>query len=294
MRERRIHHEYFDAVDPEELDERQKDTWFVKYGEGIPGGVFVQEDLRFSRMIIASMLTEAWNEGKFYVHNAGLKPEPDEVDRLYLINYLQSIASLTGLLNGEEIRLIQERKGVVPLEDFRLEEISLRSFDESVELTKKWKEKGLTIGLFHGAFDPPTAAHLMFATESYTQYPECDKRIIGFENDLSLRNTKGAERPRYQLNWRRQVFGSFWMVDETVVLNAKSYYDMEAYVRDYRALNVDYVFLSAHQKEIRRRLKQISRAGAEPKYLYHLHDVPDQDVFHATKVLELLKKRGWI
>lgn len=281
MRER-IKHEYFTAPKIEE----EENGWFSRYGKTISSGVFVQKDIRLARLVIASMLTEAWDERRFCLENRDMEPEPDEIDRMRLIAHLQHLASLTGLLNGEEIRSIQREEGKMSLAAFMPKEVTLRNFEEVEKLTEDWKTQGLRIGLFHGAFDPPTVLHLACATEAYTQ---CDRLLIGFEGDISLKKAKGEDRPRYPLEWRREVFASFWMVDETFVLSSQDYQDVKPYVRDYQNLNVNYVFLAADQEEKEKRLLKIKLAGAEPKYLYHR-----DGAFTATAVLGLLKKRGEI
>lgn len=287
----RIKHEYFSA--PEDLILKEENTWFSKYAREVSSAIFIQEDVRLSRIIIASMLTEAWDERRFFEENAGLKPEPDETDRMLLIAHLQRLASFTGLLNGEEIWRIQGFEGKIPLSEFKLEDGLLPTFGEVASQTEKWKAEGLKIYMFHGGFDPPTILHLACAAEGYVQaFFQCDGRfrlLIGFEPDASREASKGENRPRYSANWRREVFGSFWMADSTVEMRTRNYSDETQRIQDYRDLNIDYVLLAVGQEEIDSRLRQIQNGGAEPRYFQHY-----SDTFHSTEVLDALKERGWL
>jgi len=277
----RIKHEYFQ--EPEES--LSENTWFGKFGRTALSTIFIQKDVRFSRALVSNMLTEAWNESEFFEENGHMIPSPDEVDRMHLICHLQHIASSTGLLNGEEIRKIQESEGRVLIQDFLPKEGPLINFESLKEMTTLWRSQGLKIGLFHGAFDPPTVVHLACATEAYTL---CDRLIIGFDGDDLLRSRKRDDRPRYPLDWRRKVFGSFWMVDGTFVLRADRIEDVSQYVQDYRDLHIDYVFLARQQEDKNARVKKIRASGAKPKILVHTgFELP------ATSILRLIKERGW-
>jgi len=285
MVERRTKHEYFQAPFDEIRKRAKERSWFSEYGRGVPSVVFVQEDIRFSRLLIFNMLRETWDRERFFLENGEMEPKPDEVDRMHLIAYLQAISSLTGLINGEEIREIQEKEGRVSTQDFLFKEGALIDFNNLKEMTDLWRAQGLKIGLFHGAFDPPTVVHLSCAAEAYTH---CDRLIVGFDGDALLRSRKGETRPRFSLDQRREIFGSFWMVDGTFVLRADSVEDSAQYAQDYRDLNVGYVFLARQQQDKSARIKKIMAGGAEPKILVHTGFERS-----ATNILKLIKERGW-
>ena len=282
--ERRVKHEYFSA--PNELLRSQPGSWFHKHGLAIPGAIFANPDIRASRLMIASMLIEAWDKNLFFQENGHLEPKPSESDRMSMIAFLQQIASSTGLINGEEIRMIQNTERPISLERFRLKEPILSNFNKVAGQVRDWKWKGDKIGLFQGSFDPPTAIHLSCATEAYNQ---CDRLIIGFDNDALLRKRKGKDRPRFPLINRRKTFESFWMVDTTYVTGAKDETDIDQYAFEYLALGVDYVFLANNQKDLSSRLDKIRMGGAKPKYLGY-----QNREFSATRTLELAKQWGFI
>jgi len=210
--EKRIKHELFQA--PDDILSHEG-TWFKQYGEGVANLVFSHPDVALSRLLLARMLSEAWDRDSFFSENEMLEPHPDELDRMRLITWLQQTASFTGLLNGEEIRYIQKNEGRVNTSQFALETKPQPTFDELSHLTQEWRDKGQKTGLFHGAFDPVTATHLACATEIY---PQCERLIIGFDSDRVLRSRKGNDRPRFPLNDRRSNFGNFWMVLQKLLL----------------------------------------------------------------------------
>jgi glycerol-3-phosphate cytidylyltransferase-like family protein len=282
--ERKIHHEYFSA--PHDLLKKHPDSWFYQYGLTAPGAIFSSPDIRFSRLLVANMLTEAWDRNRFFAENDHLIPKPEETDRMLLIAWLQQIASFVGLLNGEEIREIQECEGSIPSNKFILKEPDLLSFEQIAKQAGDWKSQKSTIGLFHGSFDPPTVAHLGCATEAYLQ---CDRLLIAFDNDDLLRKRKGNDRPRFPLIDRRKIFGSFWMVDATLILRAKEISDVEQFAQDYRELGIDYVFLASNQEDHQNRLEKIAKGGAEPKYLKHRGNE-----FSSTRMLERAIQWGFV
>jgi len=95
---------------------RRAESWYITYREGIANIIFAQADIRFSRYLIASFLTEASNREAFFEENAYLEPTPTEVDRILMIAYLRALASTSCLINAEEILEIQVKEGEVPLE----------------------------------------------------------------------------------------------------------------------------------------------------------------------------------
>jgi cytidyltransferase-like protein len=281
MVERRIRHEYF--TPPADAEISGQERWFLRYRQGLANTIFAQEDIRFSRFVAAHMLLEAWDRDKFFQENGDMDPKPTEVDRTLMIAYLRALVSCSGLINGEEMREIQEKEGRVSLENYYSGDPELENYEELVSRAKEWKLRGLKIGLFHGSFDPPTVMHLACAAEAYQQ---CDRLIIGFDSDELVRSRKGQDRPRLPVIERRAIFGSFWPVDGTFVLRASNTQDVEAYADDYQKLGVNFVFLASNQEDIEERLNKIRLGGAEPRYLS-----PQSGQFSATKIVQLIKER---
>lgn len=286
MVERRVRHEYFSFPSLEEINQNDI-RWFLDCQKGLQSLISAQEDVRFSRFLAASMLIEAWNREEFFTENGRMNPEPSELDRMLLITYLQLLVSCTGLINGEEIKKIQESGGKIGLDGFRPKSAGLPSDEETGMQAIAWKEKGLKIGLLHGSFDPVTVVHLACATEAYQQ---CDRLLVAFDSNVLLKRRKGLDRPRFSLDWRRQIFASFWMVDGTFVLSANDESEEASYVRDYKHYRVDYVFLAKDQEDMTERKRKILLAGAEPRYTI----LQRANELSATEILkEIERKRGW-
>lgn len=284
--EHRVKHRFFKTADFL-LDIAGSTSWFNRYGLSAPRLAVTHPDLRVAKMVTASMLIEAWDRDAFYKRNSDMLPLPDEFDRILYINWLQAIASTTGLLNGEEINLIQECEGKInPIVFYNGTEVNLTSLEQLKDKTKRWKIQGKTIGGYIGAFDPPTVTHLGCATDAYTQ---CDHLIIGFDSNEALKRRKGPDRPRYDLQTRRKIFNGFWMIDDTFVLNATDINDPQSFSDYFKALNIDYVFINPNQEDMTNRLRQIELAGAQPRYFkYQGGD------FSSTFVMSKVQKWGFI
>lgn len=264
---------------------REEDDWLPRWFENHYLGVFhllsSQEDLRSVRTLAITMLTEAWDFRIFREEN----PEADELDRAYLICWLQYLTSRTGLLTYDEIKQIQESEGE-SFPPLYLEDKPLLGFKEVAEKTRRWQREKEIIGFFHGSFDPPTLAHLddiFFATQC------CHHLLIGFDSDKLLRLRKGLDRPRYPLGLRRQILENFWMVDLTVVMRPNKV-DGVLFKEDYQALNINRIFTVPEDPSLEDKKKRIESLGGEliivPKYFGD---------FHSTDLMRTLEeRRRWL
>lgn len=265
----------FDFVSREEKDWLPE--WFKNHYLGVFHLLSSQEDLRSARSLAISMLTDAWDFRIFREDN----PEADELDRAYLICWLQYLTSRTGLLTYDEIKQIQESEGE-SFPPLYLEDKPLLGFREVVEKTRRWQKEEEIIGLIHGSFDPPTLAHLddiFFATQC------CHRLLIGFDSDELLRLRKGLDRPRYPLGLRRQILEDSWMVDLTVVMRPNEI-DCALYQEDYQALHIDRLFTVPEDPALEEKKRRIESLGGEliamPKYFGD---------FHSTGLMRILEER---
>ena len=271
------HHLVFDFPGETLKDETLLPGWFRQHYWQTFSLFLTVPDLRVTRMLITSMLREAWNQNEFLGEN----PEADEVDRMYMITWLQMLASYNGLLTYEEIEKIRDSEGKFqPIN--QLETPVLQNFDATAKQASAWSNDGLVVGLFQGSFDPPTLSHLRDATLA-TEF--CHRLVIGYDNDDLLRARKGAERPRYKLQWRRNVFGSFWMVDSTIVLRPKTLTGLDnQYEKDYQDLRISRLFTVADDPAIDLKRIRIEKLGGELVIL----DEPFGK-FHSSSLVERLK-----
>lgn len=259
--------------------------WFLDYGVTSIDFMFSIPDIRRSRIVMASMLTEACNPDEFFTENGHMNPSPNETDRNLQIAWLEEFATHTGLLHSDEIEKIRNLNGKIPLEHYIFTPKPTHTIETLSPITQIWKAQGDTIGLFHGSFDPPTITHLQCAMDASTR---CDHLIIGFDSDVLLSARKGPERPRYPLETRMAMFSNFWMIDASVTMSATTLQD-EPFIHDYQQIHVDYVFMTSGQEDITDRERKIVLGGAHPILL----NVPDTPT-SATTVMERAKKWGFI
>ena len=286
-----------------ELDDginRRDGSWFDKWGRYFdplkdvymvsaqqnPNGM---PDVIGTRGVLAHYFGIAYYPECFYATKI-FKDEdvkPTERDRHIFADWIEFYATVTGLLNEGEITSIKLRgfwneditkapKDIIHPQ----KEHKILQFDEVAAKAAAWKLEGWKIALFHGAFDPVTPSHLECANFAYMHQLKDGvptKLIIGFDSDTLIKR-KGTDRPRYNIEDRRKAFGSFWMVDATVEMNARQSVFTQ-FAADYLRLGVDYVVTTNNFNEIMGRLEAINVAGAIPLV------VPKNPLPSATEIL---------
>lgn len=228
-------------------------------------------NLEATRAVAAHYLGLASYPKTFFREHEHNDPKPTEEDRLLYRDYIEFYLTITGLLSAQEVKQIRNRGWwneeieSIPRDLLFQKEIDLPNFQEVSDRIFKWKKEGWKIALFHGAFDPVTITHLQNASMAY-QYGAITKTplklIIGFDSDELIKR-KGKDRPRYPLDERREQFGRFWMVDETVVLRPTEP-NTHDFVRDYEALGADYIVTIETREDILRKVWAIKEARLLP------------------------------
>lgn len=244
-------------------------------------------DLVATRAIVAHYLGLARFPATFYQEHKFEDPNPTEKDRLLYCDYIEFQLSITGLLNVQEIQQIRDRGWwdqqieSIPSNLLFHKDVEPPSFREACNRILLWKKEGWRIALFHGAFDPVTITHLQNATTAHfyslvTGVPM--KHVVGFDSDELIKR-KGANRPRYLLDHRRQQFGRFWMVDETVVLQAKKP-DTNEIIKDYSDLGIDYIVITRGQEDMDTKSEAIFESKLETII------IPESPLPNATDILK--------
>lgn len=244
-------------------------------------------NLEATRAVAAHYLGIAHHANVFSRETRFDIPLPTEEDRLTYCDLIEFQSSITGLLNSKEIQSIREREwwnediASNPTDLLFQKPVDLHSFEEVSTRIENWKKEGWYVAAFTGSFDPPTLTHLQNATTAYlysgvTGVPL--KFVAGFDSDELLKIRKGKERPRYNLDDRRQQFGRFWMIDETVVMRSEKTI-IEEYVRDYQQLGIDYVVMTVNPDELATKLPAVIEAGLE------IIPIPESPLPTATQLL---------
>jgi len=273
-------------------------SWFDKHGRLFDASKFIYTlevdktrpahvpNLEAVRAVAAHYLGLAHYPPTFYYEHNFEIPKPTENDRLLYCEWIEFYLSITGLLNLQEIHQIRERGwwdqeiASMPIKLLFQKDVNLPNFKEVCEKIVLWKKEGWEVALFHGAFDPVTLSHLENATFAYLFGPRTRtplKLIIGFDSDELIKR-KGKNRPRYPLDKRREQFGRFWMVDETVVLQAKNPVT-EEFVNDYLDLGVDYIVTTTNPNDVAIKMDAIVKSNLLPL------PIPENPLPNATQIL---------
>lgn len=85
--------------------------------------------------------------------------------------------------------------------------------DEVDVLVRRWKSRGLSVGLTNGCFDILHAGHVGLLAAARAQ---CDRLIVALNTDASVARLKGPERPMNSLVDRAAVIAAIEAVDAVV------------------------------------------------------------------------------
>lgn len=97
---------------------------------------------------------------------------------------------------------------------YQQSEKKLVTLEEAVELCDYWNRKHFKIGFTNGCFDLLHAGHIGLLTQSHQQ---CDRLIVGLNNDASVKRLKGNTRPIQDEDTRALVLASLRMVDLVIL-----------------------------------------------------------------------------
>ena len=136
---------------------------------------------------------------------------------------LEEAADIANIAGG----VVVAKVGTAPIRATELRravhENAVRSADlceagEAQETVKRWRAKGLKIGLTNGCFDILHAGHVTYLKEARAK---CDRLIVGLNHDASVRILKGPERPVHDEEARAAVLSALSPVDMVVLFGAE-------------------------------------------------------------------------
>ncbi len=236
----------FEQVPDNEIRQALGSTYEADYGSlkrDILRFVFFEPEFNAMQNMLAKMIYELHNDSEARTLLGLTGP-------LFLA-YLQDIATQWGLLLGEDVRRMQKGERVTPIVD----EGKYLTREELFAQAEKWKREGKTVGIVHGAFDPPHVGHARLFAH---MHQATDVLLVGVDNDTNLQGRKGAGRPRFPLAGRLYNIASLPTVDYVFRMPIDVDSD-EAYEELYQKLGVRVVgsgsdnrFLPNYQARMRK------------------------------------------
>ena len=100
-----------------------------------------------------------------------------------------------------------------------LPEDKLRTIDELVEECARWQDEGLEVVLVNGAFDLPHVGHLRYLAAARALG---DRMVTAVNSDLSVRSSKGVQRPIIPEAERVEILSHLWMVDRICLFDDRT------------------------------------------------------------------------
>ncbi|MDB2682850.1 D-glycero-beta-D-manno-heptose-7-phosphate kinase [Alphaproteobacteria bacterium] len=94
----------------------------------------------------------------------------------------------------------------------------LKTWEDTLEIVKRWRAKGRKIGFTNGCFDILHQGHVTYLQEARKN---CDRLIVGLNADSSVQILKGPERPIHDEDSRAIVLGGLECVDAVVLFGAE-------------------------------------------------------------------------
>lgn len=99
----------------------------------------------------------------------------------------------------------------------RVRQSGLSSWQEAADQVKRWKARGLKVGLTNGCFDILHYGHVNYLNEARER---CDRLIVALNKDSSVQVLKGPERPVHDEQSRASVLGALGSVDMVALFGA--------------------------------------------------------------------------
>jgi rfaE bifunctional protein nucleotidyltransferase chain/domain len=114
----------------------------------------------------------------------------------------------------------------------------LRSIEALAEECARWRAEGRTTVLVNGAFDMIHVGHLRYLAEAKGH---ADRLIAAVNSDVSVRLSKGPDRPIIPEGERVEILSHLWMVDRICLFDSLTVAPvLEALEPDLHAKGTDY------------------------------------------------------
>jgi rfaE bifunctional protein nucleotidyltransferase chain/domain len=127
-------------------------------------------------------------------------------------------------------------------------EDKLRSLDEVAEECARWREQGLEVVLVNGAFDVLHVGHLRYLAAAREL---ADRLVAAVNSDLSVRLSKGEERPIIPEIERVEILSHLWMVDRICLFDSETVSPvLERLQPQVHAKGTDYTVETVPEREV--------------------------------------------
>ncbi len=90
----------------------------------------------------------------------------------------------------------------------------IASLEQAVEQVERWRRQGLRVGFTNGCFDLLHPGHISLVAQARA---ECDRLVLGLNNDASIRRLKGPTRPVQNEQSRALVLSALGDIDLVVL-----------------------------------------------------------------------------
>jgi D-beta-D-heptose 7-phosphate kinase/D-beta-D-heptose 1-phosphate adenosyltransferase len=153
-------------------------------------------------------------------------------------------SELRDALIHRESDIRQARDGRTAILD-RARQARIVRMEEAEELVRKWKARGLRVGVTNGCFDILHPGHVRYLNDARDR---CDRLVVGLNADESVRRLKGPTRPVNDESARADVLAALGSVDMVVIFGMDKDEDDKA-VRLVEALRPDVYFKGGDYRE---------------------------------------------
>lgn len=160
----------------------------------------------------------------------------------------------------------------------------LCDLEEAGEHLKRWRTRGLKIGFTNGCFDILHAGHTTYLAAARG---ECDRLIVGLNNDASVRLLKGEGRPVNGEDSRAVVLGALACVDMVVLFGAEKEGADNTANEILKMLKPDVYFKGGDYKE-----NEIPEAPTVKAYGGQVHIMPEVEGQSTTNTIKKAKSEA--
>jgi rfaE bifunctional protein nucleotidyltransferase chain/domain len=124
----------------------------------------------------------------------------------------------------------------------------LRTLSELVAERSRWRDQALTVVVVNGAFDLLHVGHVRYLEAARRLG---DRLVVALNSDVSVRGTKGGERPVIPEAERAEILSHLWMVDRICLFDEPTVVRVLETLRpEIHAKGTDYTVETVPEREV--------------------------------------------